>query len=80
MVCCLNRMAENKNPTPTEEEEEEDPFYTIIEKSGCSKYHYALQDCYAETRDWRKCKKEMQDFQACTEAQRKLKNRTKSQK
>ena len=26
-----------------EDEEEEDPFYTRIDKSGCSKYHYALQ-------------------------------------
>ena len=25
------------------EEEEEDPFDTRIEKSGCAKYHYALQ-------------------------------------
>ena len=74
-------MSENKSPptktTTEEEEEEEDPFYTIIEKSGCSKYHYALQDCYAETRDWRKCKKEMKDFQACTKAQLSLKNRAK---
>jgi len=61
-----------------EEEEEEDPFYTIIEKSGCAKYHYALQDCYIEKKDWRECKKEMQEFQQCTIAQKKLKNRTES--
>ena len=60
-----------------EEEEEEDPFYTIIEKSGCSKYHYALQDCYAEKKDWRECKKEMEEFKRCNIAQQKLKNKTK---
>ena len=59
------------------EEEEEDPFYTIIEKSGCAQYHYALQDCYAEKKDWRECKKEMEEFKKCNMAQLKLKNSTK---
>ena len=26
-----------------DDDEEEDPFYTRIDQSGCSKYHYALQ-------------------------------------
>lgn len=72
-------MSEPKGlSSDSQEEEEEDPFYTIIEKSGCAKYHYALQDCYAEKKDWRLCKKEMAEFQQCTKAQQKLKNRTKS--
>ena len=75
------RMAsakESSNEKPVEEdEEEEDPYYTILEKSGCAKYHYALQDCYSEKRDWRECKKEMDEFKKCNMAQQKLKNRTK---
>ena len=55
-------MAAPKESHKNENEEEEDPFYTIIENSGCAQYHYALQDCYAE-KDWRQCKKEMQEFQ-----------------
>lgn len=68
---------EESSVITVEEEEEEDPFYTIIEKSGCSKYHYALQDCYTEKKDWRECKKEMEEFKQCNMAQQKLKNRTK---
>ena len=73
-------MAASKESHNNENEEEEDPFYTIIENSGCAQYHYALQDCYAEKKDWRQCKKEMQEFQRCTAAQQKLKNRRGSQK
>ena len=51
-------------------EEEEDPYDIRIKKSGCAKYHYALQDCYAEHKDWRKCTKEMADFKKCFEKQK----------
>ena len=70
-------VPKEESSVKAEEEEEEDPFYTIIEKSGCSKYHYALQDCYAEKKDWRECKKEMEEFKQCNMAQQKLKNRMK---
>ena len=52
-------------------EEEEDLYETLIEKSGCAQYHYALQDCYFEYNDWRKCTKEMQD--KCVNEQKKQK-------
>lgn len=64
----------------SDKDDEEDPFYTIIENSGCAKYHYALQDCYIEKKDWRQCKKEMEEFQRCNEAQQKLKNKKGTQK
>ena len=71
---------ESSSDNKDEDEEEEDPFYTIIENSGCSKYHYALQDCYIEKKDWRECKKEMEEFRRCNEAQQKLKKRKGTQK
>ena len=54
-------------------EEEEDLYETLIEKSGCAQYHYALQDCYFEHNDWRKCTKEMQEFKKCVDKQKKQK-------
>ena len=46
-------------------EEEKDVYETLIENSGCSKFHFALQDCYFEHNDWRKCQKEMAEFREC---------------
>lgn len=73
-------MTTPKESSSDKDDEEEDPFYTIIENSGCAKYHYALQDCYIEKKDWRQCKKEMEEFQRCNEAQQKLKNKKGTQK
>ena len=56
-----------------EEEEEEDPFEMRVEKSGCAKFHYALQDCHYQHGDWRKCKKEMEDFKQCVDEQKRKK-------
>jgi len=51
-------------------EEEKDSYELALENSGCARFHYALQDCYFEQRDWRKCQKEMMDFKKCTEEQK----------
>ena len=56
------------------EEEEEDFFNVTIERSGCSKEHYALQDCFSDKGDWRQCGAEMTQFRACMVQQ---KNRAK---
>lgn len=56
--------------------EERDTFEIALEKSGCSKFHYTLQDCYFEHKDWRKCQKEMAEFKKCTEEH----NRKKKQR
>ena len=54
-----------------EEEEEEDFFNVAIQRSGCSEEHYALQDCFADTGDWRKCHREMAQFKMCMDKHKK---------
>lgn len=56
----------DKNLHPMEEEDEEDdPYNARIEKTGCYKENEILQLCFYDTRDWRKCKDEMQAFRDC---------------
>ena len=45
--------------------EEKDVYETLIENSGCSKFHFPLQDCYFEHNDWKKCQEEMAEFKQC---------------
>ena len=62
----------NKGPyVPDEEDEDEvDEYELRIERSGCAKEHYALQDCYHDNdRRWAKCKDEMNEFRKCMAAQ-----------
>jgi hypothetical protein len=40
-------------------EDEPDEWEQRIDRGGCAKEHYKLQDCYMETKDWRKCKEEV---------------------
>ncbi|OAD03073.1 hypothetical protein MUCCIDRAFT_134303, partial [Mucor lusitanicus CBS 277.49] len=47
------------------EEEDDDPYNARIEKTGCYQENEDLQLCFFDTKDWRKCKKEMQAFRAC---------------
>jgi len=39
-------------------EDEPDEWEQRIDRGGCAKEHYKLQDCYMGTKDWRKCKEE----------------------
>ncbi|KAF9118756.1 hypothetical protein BGW39_000889 [Mortierella sp. 14UC] len=48
-----------------EEEEEEDEYEKRIERTGCSAENEALQMCYAEKHDWRKCQEAMTAFRDC---------------
>lgn len=66
-------MASHKEKFEQLSGEEKDAYEVALEKSGCSEFHYALQDCYSEHRDWRKCQKEMVEFKKCTDEQMKLK-------
>ena len=50
---------------PTGNITEEDPFYSIIERTGCSDFHFQLQDCYDKNRDWKSCSVEMKEFKLC---------------
>lgn len=46
-------------------EEEEDPYNARIEKTGCFEENEKLLICFYDTKDWRKCAKEMQAFREC---------------
>ncbi|KAK2823351.1 hypothetical protein Q7C36_019951 [Tachysurus vachellii] len=46
-------------------EEENDLVDQLISRSGCSTLHYAIQECMAEHKDWRKCKTQVQEFKDC---------------
>ena len=48
-----------------EDEEEDDPVISMINKTGCLKLHYAVQECMAEKQDWRQCQKEVSEFRGC---------------
>lgn len=59
-------------PTPephdrsrTLEDEEEDPVDQMIGRTGCTAFHYAVQECMAEHQDWRKCQTQVQSFKDC---------------
>lgn len=43
----------------TSPDDEPDEWEQRIERGGCAKEHYKLQDCYMDTKDWRKCKDEV---------------------
>lgn len=60
----------HKEKLQNQTEEEQDVYETLITKSECAKFHFALQDCYFEHNDWRKCKREMEDFKMCVNAQK----------
>ena len=66
---CEDCNAGPYQPDP-EDEDEVDEYDMIIEKSGCAKEHFALQDCYHDNdRKWAKCKDEMNQFRQCMSAQ-----------
>jgi len=69
-------MASHKEKLENLSEEEKDSFEIAIEKSGCAKFHFALQDCYFEHNDWRKCSKEMAEFKQCYDEKNKKKLKT----
>lgn len=43
----------------TSNDDEPDEWDMRIQKGGCAKEHFKLQDCYMDTKDWRKCKNEV---------------------
>ncbi|XP_060627261.2 cytochrome c oxidase assembly factor 4 homolog, mitochondrial [Anolis sagrei] len=56
----------NWSRKPKEEEEgEEDAFDSMIARTGCASFHYAVQECMAEHQDWRKCQPQVQGFKEC---------------
>ncbi|KAI5099804.1 coiled-coil-helix-coiled-coil-helix domain-containing protein 8-like, partial [Silurus meridionalis] len=62
------KMASHSSPLPHDRrksEEEHDLVDGLISRTGCSELHHAIQECMAEHVDWRKCKKQVQDFREC---------------
>ncbi|XP_044729867.1 cytochrome c oxidase assembly factor 4 homolog, mitochondrial [Chrysoperla carnea] len=49
-------------------EEVSDPVEKMLQKTGCIKLHYKVQECIAETQDWRKCQDIVKEFRTCMEA------------
>ncbi|XP_075707432.1 cytochrome c oxidase assembly factor 4 homolog, mitochondrial [Rhinoderma darwinii] len=47
------------------QEDEEDPVDQMISRTGCTAFHYAVQECMAEHQDWRRCQDQVQDFKNC---------------
>ncbi|KAK8785082.1 hypothetical protein V5799_008556 [Amblyomma americanum] len=52
---------------PSSEDSAVDPVEEMLKKTGCIELHYAVQECMAEHRDWRKCQDEVRNFQSCME-------------
>jgi cytochrome c oxidase assembly factor 4 len=57
--------------TPVDKDDQEDPVIKNLSKLGCLEKHYAVQDCYFDTKDWRKCTKEVKDFKECIDKAKK---------
>lgn len=47
------------------ETDDSDPVDRMLEKAGCSEYHYKVQECMVDHGDWRKCKEQVQAFKKC---------------
>ena len=68
-------MSSHKEKLENLTEEEKDSYEIALEKSGCSQFHFALQDCYFEHKDWRMCQKEMAEFKRCYDSKNKKKTK-----
>ncbi|KAJ3216272.1 hypothetical protein HDU67_009707 [Dinochytrium kinnereticum] len=44
---------------------DEDEYIARIKRTGCFPEHEAMQDCYYESKDWRRCREEMKRFREC---------------
>ncbi|XP_017785879.1 PREDICTED: cytochrome c oxidase assembly factor 4 homolog, mitochondrial [Nicrophorus vespilloides] len=46
-------------------EEITDPVEQMLKRTGCIDLHYKVQECIAETQDWRKCQDQVSIFKEC---------------
>ncbi|XP_066450244.1 cytochrome c oxidase assembly factor 4 homolog, mitochondrial [Eleutherodactylus coqui] len=53
------------NRSRKQDEEEEDPVDQMISRTGCTAFHYAVQECMVEHQDWRRCQDQVRDFKNC---------------
>ncbi|XP_041353660.1 cytochrome c oxidase assembly factor 4 homolog, mitochondrial-like [Gigantopelta aegis] len=60
-------LGHDRTRRPKEEDDDEDPVDSMINRTGCAELHWAVQECMAEKKDWRKCQPEVQKFRDCIE-------------
>ncbi|XP_065367924.1 cytochrome c oxidase assembly factor 4 homolog, mitochondrial [Calliphora vicina] len=46
-------------------ESDQDPVEVMLKKTGCIELHYKVQECIAETGDWRSCQDKVKEFKDC---------------
>ena len=63
-----NRLRHKQN---SEDDDEEDLVDKMLKKAGCAEQHYKVQECMADTKDWRQCQHLVKDFRTCMEKSRK---------
>jgi hypothetical protein len=67
-------MSDPHNRTKQQKDnDEEDPFETMLNKAGCLNEHYKVQECMADTKDWRICQPHVKAFRECIEKSKKKK-------
>ncbi|XP_076264084.1 uncharacterized protein LOC143198626 isoform X2 [Rhynchophorus ferrugineus] len=42
-----------------------DPVEQMLKKTGCMELHFKVQECIAESQDWRKCQNQVSEFKKC---------------
>jgi len=47
------------------QQEVKDPVEEMLKRTGCMDLHFKVQECSAETQDWRKCQDQVSDFKKC---------------
>ena len=52
---------------PTTGTGNEETLMDPVERTGCETQNDTVLLCYAETKDWRKCKNEVEAFKKCME-------------
>ncbi|XP_033328575.2 uncharacterized protein LOC117221597 [Megalopta genalis] len=52
-----------------------DPVEEMLKKTGCMELHYQVQECIAETQDWRKCQGVLKEFRMCMESYQKMREK-----
>lgn len=46
-------------------QQDQDPVELMLKKTGCIELHYKVQECIAETGDWRQCQHKVKEFKTC---------------
>ena len=54
-----------------QQQDVEDPVEEMLKKTGCMELHYQVQECIAETQDWRKCQEQVKRFKICMDEYKK---------